>query len=237
VIMAFLSFSRASWLAGLVAVVGALYVYRRYVRHVAAIAVPLVLFLMFSGLLSEQIDFARYRYESEQSEESALSRLPVMYASVRMFEAKPIVGWGYENFDRFDRSFQRRVGDIVYPHKDHASHNLYLTTLAEQGLVGFVLLFGPACVWWVRWRSRRRRLPKTGFLSGRLVAVLWLVVAAHVVENNFSRMQVSFGLGMWWLTLGLIATIVDRYRPVVEQKPRQTETVSEYRALARTGPR
>jgi hypothetical protein len=89
-------------------------------------------------------------------------------------------------------------------------------------------------LWWVRWRSRRARLPKTGFLSGQLVAALWLIVAAHVVVNNFSRMQVPFGFGIWWLTLGLIATVVDRYRQAPEQKTRPTWTVSESRNLARS---
>jgi O-antigen ligase len=234
VIMVFVTFSRASWLAGLVAVIGSLYVYRTFLRRLAVIVVPLALLLVFSGLLHQQIEFASYRVDSAESEQTALSRLPVAYAAVRMFEAKPIVGWGYENFNQFDLPFQSRVGDIVYPDKDHSSHNLYLTTLAEQGIVGFVLLLGPACLWFLRWRSRRALLPKTGFLGGKLVATLWLILAAHVVVNNFSRMQVTFGFGMWWLTLGLIATIVDRYRPAADEKTRQTWTVSESRDLARS---
>ena len=105
------------------------------------------------------IDDARNRLESEESEESALSRLPVVYASLRMFVEEPSFGFGYENFDRFDREFQRPVGNLVAPEKDHASHNLYLTIFVEQGVVGFALFCGPAVWWLVRTRSRWRYLP------------------------------------------------------------------------------
>jgi hypothetical protein len=38
-------------------------------------------------------------------------------------------------------------------------------------------------------------------------------VAAYHVTNNFSRMYVTTGLGLFWLTLGLIAAVVERHRP------------------------
>jgi hypothetical protein len=156
---------------------------------------------------------ATERFRSEQSEESALSRLPVVYAAIRMFRAKPLLGWGYENFDRFDRDFQSRVGNLVTPEKDHASHNLYLTLLAEQGAVGFVLFLGPAFYWLFRSWAYRRRADRSGLVGGNLVGVLWLVLVAVVVVSNFHRMQVPFGFGIWWLSLGLIASVVGRRRP------------------------
>jgi O-antigen ligase len=208
--MGFMTFSRASWVATAVVLVGALGVYRGLASRLAVMAFPLVLLAAASGFAAQQVDHARERIESPVSRESALSRLPVVYASFRMFEAKPVVGWGYGNFDRFDRQFQRPVGNLFYPDKDHASHNVYLTLLAEQGLIGLVLYLGPAGVLLARSIARRRRLPHDGLLDTRFVAGMWLVIAAHVVVNNFSRMQVPFGLGIWWLTLGLIATVVER---------------------------
>jgi hypothetical protein len=209
-VIVFLTFSRSSWLAGAVVIVGTLVAHRAAARRLVAIALAVVVVVLGSGVLNEQIAFARARVESEQSRESALSRLPVIVAAVRMFEAKPLTGWGYESFDRYDRDFQQRVGDLVYPVKDHASHNLFLTTLAEQGLVGFVLLFGPMFVWLVRTKRRWRALPMSGFLDRRLAAALSLVLASFVIVNCFFRMQISFGFGLWWLTLGLLASLVAR---------------------------
>ena len=133
-----------------------------------------------------------------------------------MFEAKPVAGFGYENFDRVARPFQGRIGDLVYPEKNHASHNLFLTLLAEQGIIGIALYLAPLLVWLARSVARRSRLPVDGLLGRRFVAVLWLALLAHIVVNNFSRMHLPFGLGMYWLTLGLVATLVGRVPARIE---------------------
>jgi hypothetical protein len=54
-------------------------------------------------------------------------------------------------------------------------------------------------------------MPAEGFISRKLVLVLWLSIAANFVINNFVRVQVTFGIGMWWLTLGLIASLLARH--------------------------
>ncbi len=204
VVMAVLTFSRGVWLAAVVVVVAMVLVHPRQVRRVAVMAVPLLIVLSFTGAVSGQIETIQNRL---QSEETALERLPIALASWRMFEQKPLTGWGFDNFDRYDREFQSEVGDFI-PEKDHASHNVYLTLLAEQGLVGWLLFLGPAA--WLLVRTVRvfSSLPRTGLASRKLVVLLWAVLAAHVTVNNFSNMRVVFGLGQWWLVLGLIATLV-----------------------------
>ncbi len=205
--MVFLSFSRASWLAALVVVVGLLFVYPRLVRNVAVVAVPVLLIALSTGVIQTQLTFAEHRVSSASADRSALSRLPVVLASVRMFEERPVTGFGFGNFDLFDREFQGQVGDLVVPEKDHASHNLYMTLLAEQGLIGFALFVGPVFWWLVRLRRAAFNLPRTGFRSRRFLFLLWLVIAAHIIVNSFSNMRSTFGLGIWWITLGLIAVL------------------------------
>lgn len=208
--MVFLTLSRANWLAGILVVAGALIVYRRHLRWLVAIAVPITIVLLASGVLAGQIRFAQERLRSSEAQESALARLPVAYAALHMLEAKPLTGWGYLNFDRYSRPFQVQVGNLVYPEKDHASHNLFLTILAEQGIVGFVLFVGPMVVWLAK---TRRSLPGMPPDDRRLVGGLWLVTGGFILVNSFSVMKVTFGLGLWWMTLGMIAVLVDRYRP------------------------
>jgi O-Antigen ligase len=220
-LMVFLSFSRASWLAGLVAATGALLMHRRHLGQLALLMVPLVFVVWASGILTQQFDLAEYRLGSAQAEESALSRLPAAQAAFRMFDAEPVVGWGYQNFDLYSRPFQGQVGDLVGAAQPHASHNLYLTTLAEQGTVGLVLFIGPVVYWLMRTRSAIPYLPRSGLLGRDFVVTMWLVVAAYHVTNNFSRMQVTTGLGLLWLTLALVASVVDRHRP-----PRTEEGVA-----------
>jgi hypothetical protein len=209
--MVFMTYTRASWIAALVVTLGLFFMYPRFMAKLGAVAIVLAVVLVTSGLVDRQIEAAQARFLSERSEDSALSRLPVIYASFRMFESRPVAGFGYGNFDRFDREYQSRVGNLVAPDKDHASHNLYLTLLAEQGLTGFVLYTGPAVLWLLASLSTFRRIPPDGLAGRRLLVVLWLALASQLVVNNFSNMRIVFGLGLWWLILGMIGALVHRH--------------------------
>lgn len=203
----FISFSRASWIGGIIVLVGLLFLYPRFILKTSLIVAAVI--LVFGGwLLTDQIQWAQARLRSEEAERSAFSRVPVYYASYRMFQAKPFLGWGYGNFDRFDRRFQVLMADLPIDDKDHSSHNLYLTTIAEQGIIGLGLFLTP--VIWLFILSRRAfpGMPEKGFWSRKLLVILWLVIFSHIAVNNFSNMRVVFGLGIWWITLGLIASLI-----------------------------
>jgi O-antigen ligase len=222
-IMAFMTYSRATWLAALVVLIGVIAIYPRFGIRFLAVAVVAVLALLSTGVVQEQVDRAQLRFRSEASEHSALSRLPVIHASLRMAQERPLLGWGYGNFDEVSPSFQRRVGNFIVPDREHASHNLYLTILAEQGITGLFLYLAPVIYWLAASRAAWRRLPADGIISRKLLVVLWLALATHVIVNNYSNMKVVYGLGLWWLTLGMIAVIVSRYRgddgPALELAP------------------
>lgn len=205
----FISFTRSSWLGGLVGIAGVTYLHPKFM--VRMVLVCMLIAGVAGGIFSQQLSQASERMNSEESEESALSRLPIYYASIQMFRAKPLFGWGYSNFDRYDRDFQARVADLVNPAKDHASHNLYLTILAEQGLSGFLLYMTPF-FWWLFHTVRLwSRMPRDGFWSRKLVIVLWLVAAHFVIVNNFFNMIIVYSLGIWWITLGMIGALLTRF--------------------------
>lgn len=212
----FISFSRGSWLAGVFVLLGLFFIYPRFMIKTLFIVVP-VASLLVGWIFSNEVQFA---YQRLNSTETALSRLPVTYASVRMFEIKPLFGWGYGNFGYYDRQFQQRVGDLVNAEKDEASHNLYLTMLAEQGLIGFILFITPLLWWLVQSIVVIPSMPAEGFWSRKLLLLLWLVILNHFIVNNFSHMLVVFGLGMWWITLGIIANMVSAYPKANKQIPK-----------------
>lgn len=212
-VMTFMTYSRASWLAGLIVVLGLFTCYPRFVTKLAAAAIVVVVALLASGAIQTQVQLAQARFLSEGSERSALSRLPVMAASVRMLQRKPLTGWGFDSFDEYDRQFQGSVGGLIVPEKDHSSHNLYLTILAEQGVPGFLLYMGPFAYWLVRSRRVRMTMPVDGVISRKLLLALWLMLVAHIVVNSYANMRIEWGLGLWWATLGLLASFVVRYDP------------------------
>jgi O-antigen ligase len=206
----FFSFSRAAWLAEIAVLAGLFLLSPKVLIRLALIGLPIAL-LLFAGPLSGALRWANERLYSVRSENSALSRLPVYVASVRMVEARPAFGWGYENFNLYDWQFYGRVGDFVNADKDHSSHNFYLTLLAEQGLVGFALFMTPLVWWLVMTLKAWREIPAHGPISRRLLVVLWLFIIGYVIVNLFQSMRIVFGLGLWWVALGLIASVVDRY--------------------------
>jgi O-antigen ligase len=221
----FFTFSRASWLAAAAFMIGLMAVYPRYMTRLAIILLPIVL-ILGGGLLADQFSFANDRLDSN---ESAFSRLPVMLASVRMFETKPVYGWGYGNFDIYDRQFQGRVGNLAVPRNDHASHNLYLTILSEQGFTGLALYLAPVVALFALTLKKWRKLPSEGFWSRKLLAILWLVIASHVIVNNFSNMRNVFGLGIWWITLALIASFL--YQAVKSDRSEQLDKFKSSRLI------
>lgn len=199
--------SRATWLAVLVVIFGLLFIYPHLTRRILAFAVVAALIGVFmGGILTGVGDTLNNRLRSEQT---ALSRLPVIVASLRMIEAKPVFGFGYENFDYFDQEYQGSIEGVYVPDKDHASHNFFLTLGAEGGLVGLILYLGPVLWAAVKTLGGLGHLPKTGFRSQRLVWLLWLALAAQVVAFNFSNNRVAFGLALWWITVGLLVSLCD----------------------------
>ncbi len=230
--MAFLTFSRATWLAAIAVGAVLFLLYRRQVTSVGVTGLLIVTVVLMSGVAAPIVDRATTRFFSEASQESALSRLPVVVASLRMFEAKPIAGWGYGNFDQYDFQFQGSVADLFVPDKDHASHNLYLTILAEQGAIGLLTYLGPAFLLLIATPRAYRRLRRHPTLDKNVLVVLWMLPLSHLIVNNLSNMRVPFGLGLWWLSLGLIANTIARAEEALPDHP-STAFVS--RLLARTG--
>ncbi len=228
----FLSFSRASWIGGLLIAAALVLVYPRFMLKLAAITIPLV--LLGSAVLTSQIEWARERLTSDEAENSALSRLPIMVGAYNMFLEKPFFGWGYGNFDYYDRSFYDRLLDMAHDNKDHASHNYFLSILAEQGAIGLLLYMAPTVFWLVLTAQRWRALPANGFRGRKLVIMLWLLILFHIVVSNFINMIVVYGLGIWWISLGLIGTIISSVRqPAAVRGAQRAGTVPAWRLSER----
>lgn len=205
----FMSFSRGAWVAGALVMLGLLLIDQKRIIQIAFIAVPLVFFLA-AGPLAGQLNWANERLYSERSEQSALIRLPVFQASVRMFAEKPLFGWGYENFNRYDTQFYSAIEGVAVEVKDLSSHNFFLTLLAEQGLVGTLLFLFPFFWWLVRSVRILPRRPADGIWGRKWLILSWLFIFAYIVINLFHNMRVVFGLGIWWVGLGLIAVALQR---------------------------
>lgn len=204
----FFSFSRSTWLAGALAFAGLAYLYPRRILPFSLFA-GLASAVVGVAFFSEQIEFAGQRLYSQGSERAAVTRFPVYLAGIRMFLEKPITGWGYANFDRYDREFQGRIEGVFDDNKDHASHNFFLTMLSEQGLIGFILFVLPVA-WWLALSVKKKfEFSLYKFQNRNLVLILWLSIMGQLLLLNFHNIRNPFAWGLWWLGLGWIGALVD----------------------------
>ncbi len=209
----FFTFSRGSWLAGGLVVLGLILLYPKTILRTAIIVAVLGI-LLGSSLLANEISWARTRLNAE---ETAEGRIILLNTGLRMVEAKPLLGWGYGNYDLYDNQFKTAVGEIIV-RSDSTSHNTYLTVMAEMGLITFLFYIFPLVYWLFFSMNTWRQLPQRGFWNRRLLFIFWLVIAAHLIVSSFMDMIRfnEFGTTMFWLTLGMIACMVYPLRKPVE---------------------
>ena len=205
----FLSFSRASWLGCSMVLLGLVCLYPRTTLRLLII-LSVIACTLGASLFADEAAWAYERLTSGAAQRSAQNRVLVTNALVRMIAARPFLGWGYGDHQLYSPGFMTRVGDIaVDRYYSVASHNTYLTIMAELGIPALFPYLWPA-LWWLILSMRvRRQLPPEGFVSRRLLAILWLVILHMFVVTNFMDMtKLPFGTTVWWIVLGLIANIV-----------------------------
>jgi O-antigen ligase len=220
----FLSFSRASWLGGLVALCILAAAHRR------AIVVPFAATILAVGALSQapagrsqpaltsEPGVAGSRPSTESyakarlgTTRSVTDRIVLDAAGLRMFLRKPLLGWGFGTYDRHARGFVEAVGPFIpsdWATNLAASHCTHLSILAEVGLLGYALLTFPAAQLAKATLGRRvRRGDRT--LAGLWAFMAFLGVTSVLVDLRY----VAPAFGLAGLVLGLIAVRVGDDEP------------------------
>ena len=146
-----LTSSRQTFVALLIVSVYLFFHYKSYkrfkVRNLSYIIIFGAFFLIIATFSSQV--YSRI-FELDMSSFNIYYRLMSWLDAVNYFTQSPILGIGYNRFGDFNQSFIGIEGLFYFcneglfdwiSHYQHP-HNLFLTVLAEQGLVGFIFLFG-----------------------------------------------------------------------------------------------
>ncbi|MDD5369347.1 MAG: O-antigen ligase family protein, partial [Anaerolineaceae bacterium] len=207
-IFVFLSLERAAWLGGVFVIVGLIYLYPKTMFRLL-ITGSIIVAGLGTGVLSTHFAKSISRFNES---DPINDRIVVFDAMYLMFQAKPVLGWGYETLDQSIQHYYRRVGEASITTRLVTSHNTYMTILTELGIVGFTLYMFPT-IWWFIFSIRVwRRMGKKGRLSRSLLGILWLGMLFNFTVSNFMDMRwFEIGITLWWLTLGLIANLVYPY--------------------------
>lgn len=137
--------SRGAMLSIILVAVIALLFSRKSKRNVFVAVIAVTVTISTTGDLVRERFFSISRTsvfgaEQKQVEESAESRLHLWEICIRMWWDHPFVGVGPDLFSQYIQNYPIRLQDgttLTYPRGKEA-HNLWLQTLAEMGIVGFI---------------------------------------------------------------------------------------------------
>jgi len=112
------------------------------IRKVILIVI-FILIIVFSGLtIGMSKYFVRFTEIGEGDFDfSTIERVGVWEAALKLFKSSPLVGVGVNNFQEEYPQFFPTYGIRLISDKLYHAHNLLLNTLAEQGIIGFIVLF------------------------------------------------------------------------------------------------
>ena len=202
--------SRAATVVSLAIVVlfGALWA-RRSKSVLLAMAIALVVFI--ASVQTFDKDMHRKNELAKASPHSMLNeRYPLWHQAVTAWRANPWFGVGMDNFDAIDQPAVRRWveqrGDVyeaaVYSNSSHA-HSLFLTTLAERGIVGLSVVVAALFAWAVtllRGVPRPTDPPLRWMLWGGAASAFVTTVAIGLVNTTLHHehgLLAMLFLGCW----------------------------------------
>jgi O-antigen ligase len=204
----FFSFSRGSWLGGVLVLMGMVFLYPKVIISWGATAVMVGL-LVVGTLFGSELSYANQRLNDEDTAQGRVLGASTAYG---LISSKPLFGWGFGNYDVYDEQFKVRALNLAV-REDQTSHNTFLLIASEMGIIGLFLYLFPT--FWLLSLSRKvwRRMPNHGFLSWGLLALLWLLILDHFTVSNFMEMIHSnlFGTSIWWIAHALIASLIYPY--------------------------
>lgn len=208
--------TRSVWLGAAVGLLVVLAVTLRGKLRVAVIGGAVVAALLVSVVKVDSIMGLKREGTVEDTHRSTSMRGAFTYVSWKMFQDRPIFGFGFGQFARekkpylSDRSVDLRLEDI----RDYVHHNTFLSVLTETGLVGLSLLVAVLGGWaYHGWKLARdaQGIPATrriGVLMLGLLGIVFFQMIGH--EITFTTLDNSLLFFIAGLTVGLRSAAVSR---------------------------
>jgi putative inorganic carbon (hco3(-)) transporter len=191
------SLTRADWVAASLSVVVTLVAAAELRRFIVPAILACV--LLVAGALATVPNLSEKVRVREQTESPVWDRLNSDAAALRMLQARPLLGFGWDSFRHASPPYYRIAA--TYPLTSvGVVHNVFLSNAAELGLIGtfawLVALGAAVGAPLVRPPPPGLRAWRTGLLA---IAVMWLVVANFApLANVFPNLLLWTWAGVLW---------------------------------------
>ena len=129
------------------------------------------------------------------------ARILLDQGSLKLVEKKPLLGWGYNNFDQANATAGVSSVSVEKYGAVLTSHNTFLTVLVNQGIIGLFLFLLPWVV--IPWRTFKDVAGQPDlrwFTVGALAALGAYVATANTTDFKYF----SFVPAIPWMLLGLL---------------------------------
>jgi O-antigen ligase len=197
----FFTLTRGPILAALIVVAAMIAVRRSGVRWIwagVAILTAVAIVMSWGAISSTSV------YKNRVTQRSNVEgRLLIDSWSIKLFERRPITGYGYGSFDAVKNAAQLSPGNLPLASGiDYTSHNTFLTILVELGALGLLLLAFP----WLKVTYEALR----GVMS-RSVPDPWLVVGCAGMVGTYVLTGLSTDMRFFsivpalaWIAVGMM---------------------------------
>jgi O-antigen ligase len=137
--------------------------------------------------------------------QSTNMRKAFAYTSWKMFQDRPLLGFGFGQYARAKQSYltDQQVDLQLEQIRNYSHHNTYLAVLTETGLAGFSLLVALQLSWvYTAWKLiRSERSPPWArrhglLLLGVLAIVFWQMMAHEITFTPIDQALVWFIAGV-----------------------------------------
>jgi O-antigen ligase len=152
-------------------------------------------------------------YQSRITQQQNIqARLVLQEVSIKLIERKPLLGWGYDSFDRV--KYDVSVPSPQLPLSQallSTSHDTYLTILVEYGAIGFAIFVLPWVVIFLRALGRARRATThQWFIAAMLASIVLLAINGATLDYRFF----SFVPMLGWLALAFLRRSLTEPSPI-----------------------
>lgn len=189
------SYSRGSYLAFFV---GILFIFMHKQKRLKTLMIVLLIALIASPFIpvSVQERFSSITSSEEERDESAQSRFVFWEIAFDKFKSSPVVGYGYKSW---------RSPEINPTHMD--THNYFVKTLVEKGIIGMILLIGLLYSIYKQARKTHKKYgdnPLASAISLGVVTTTLALVFGNMFGDRFSHTTV---VAIYWVYIGLMLKI------------------------------
>jgi O-antigen ligase len=176
-----IAMSRTPWYALLVALFVMQFFYPQFRKLFWVIVVAAVVVV---GLTWNQVTDSQVATRVNDNYSTLEGRQARWDAGYNMWLAKPVRGWGYDQFAKHSGRF--RVDGIHRNFGNGAIENDYLNILVSSGLIGFVPYFAFLLVpllYSLRLFFKARSPDWTGFIQPQAIALYWAVLLCLIITS------------------------------------------------------